>query len=98
MAEENATRRDWYEERSDGSLDFPYFLSAARRLDLEAELVGRLEKDSRGGTEAVTQGAREEGDREVIAVCDSADGSRERVGRRGSKKKGGEDCRERSKE
>ena len=101
MAEENAARRDWYEE-SDGSLDFPHFLSAARRLALEvrrvseihglggearagletggqrelnaeereesrieeAESVGRLEKDSRGGREAVTLGAREEGERE----------------------------------
>ena len=30
----------------------------------EAESVGRLEKDSRGGREAVTLGAREEGRRE----------------------------------
>ena len=102
MAEENAARRDWYEERSDGSLDFPHFLSAVCRLALEvrrvseihglggearagletrgqielsaeereesrieeAESVGRLEKDSRGGREAVTFGAREEGERE----------------------------------
>ena len=102
MAEENAAKRDWYEERSDGSLDFPHFLSAARRLALEvrraseihglggeaqagletrgqrelsaeereesrieeAESVGRLEKDSRGGREGVTLGAREEGERE----------------------------------
>ena len=101
MAEENAARRDWYEERSDGSLDFPHFLSAARRLALEVrrasgihglggmgcssrprgqrvlsaeereesrieegESVERLEKDSRGGREAVTLVAREEGERE----------------------------------
>ena len=109
MAEENATRRDWYEERS-GSLDFAHFLSAAHRLALEvcraseihglggearagletrgqrelnaeereesrieeAESVGRLQKDSRGGREAVTLGAREEGERvEVTADCDS---------------------------
>ena len=95
MAEENAARRDWYE----GSLDFPHFLSTARRLALEvrrvseihglrgearsgletggqrelsaeereesrieeAESVGRLEKDSRGGR---LWGAREEGERE----------------------------------
>ena len=102
MAEQNAARRGWYEERSDGSLDFPHFLSATRRLALEvrrvseihglgvearasletggqrelsaedreesrieeAESVGRLEKDSRGGRDAVTLWAREEGERE----------------------------------
>ena len=102
MAEENAARRDWYEERSNGSLDFPHFLSAARGLALEvrrvseihglggearagletrgqrqlsaeekeessieeAKSVGSLENDSRGGIEAVTLGAREEGERE----------------------------------
>ena len=39
----------------------------------EAESLGRLEKDSRGGREAVTLGAREEGERvEATADCDSA--------------------------
>ena len=90
------------EERSDGSLDFRHFLSAAQRLTLEerrtsdihgqggvervglgtrgqressaeerddsrvadATSVERLEKDSRGGREAVTQGVKEEGERE----------------------------------
>ena len=51
----------------------------------EAESVGRLEKDSRGGREAVTLGAREEGERvEVTADCDSA--GRRRGGRQGSKR------------
>ena len=41
-------------------------LSAEEREEsrVEAESGGRLEKDSRGGREAVTLGAREEGERE----------------------------------
>ena len=60
MAEENAARRDWYEERADGSLDFPHFLSAARSLALEVRKVSEfhgLGGEARAGLE--TGGQRE---------------------------------------
>ena len=60
MAEENVARRDWYEERSDGSLDFPHFLSAARRLFLEVRRVSEIHGlggEARAGLE--TGGQRE---------------------------------------
>ena len=54
MAEENVARSDWYEERFDGSLDFPHFLSAARRLALEvhrASEIHGLGVEARAGLE-----------------------------------------------
>ena len=60
MAEENAARRDWYEERSDGSLDLPHFLLAARRLALEVCRVSEIHGlggEAQAGLE--TRGQRE---------------------------------------
>ena len=60
MAEENAARRDWYEERSDGCLDFPLILLAALRLALEVRRVSEMHGlggEARAGLE--TRGQRE---------------------------------------
>ena len=62
FAEENAARRDWHEERSDGFLDFPHFLSAARRLALEVRRVSEthgLGGEAQAGLE--TRGLKELG-------------------------------------
>ena len=66
IEEKNAARRDWYEERSDGSLDFPYFLSAARRLALEVRRVSEIHGlggEARAGLETRTERVKCRGER-----------------------------------